>query len=164
MGCTGGAPNGCSPRPSNGFFKDNPFEGLPFACGNWHEAILHYALEVSIMSSIFCCRGQHIFCLLQPSLQSIHILLGSAIYSLLRLIGRLMDVLCLVFTSLLSAISCTSLAIFGFPLILTDISFLFWGIHCVPCTDVTILKNILIIPGRPPQWVWARDGLVRWVF
>jgi hypothetical protein len=42
----------------------------------------------------------------------------------LRLIGRLMDVLCLVFTSLLSAISCTSLAIFGFPLILTDISFL----------------------------------------
>jgi hypothetical protein len=76
------------------------------------------------MSSIFCCRGQHIFCLQQPSLQSIHILLGSAIYLLLRLIGRLMDVLCLVFTSLLSAISCTSLAIFGFPLILIDISFL----------------------------------------
>jgi ribonuclease HI len=23
----------------------------------------------------------------------------------------------------------------------------------VPCTDVTVLKNILIIPGRPPQWV-----------
>jgi len=23
----------------------------------------HYALEVSIMSSKFCCRGQHIFCL-----------------------------------------------------------------------------------------------------
>jgi hypothetical protein len=32
------------------------------------------------------------------------------------------------------------------------------------CTDVTVLKNILIIPGRPPQWVWARDGLVRLVF
>jgi hypothetical protein len=51
-------------------------------------------------------------------------LLGSAIYLLLRLIGRLMDVLCPAFTSLLSAIYCTSLAIFGFPLILTDISFL----------------------------------------
>jgi hypothetical protein len=33
------------------------------------------------------------------------------------------------------------------------------------CTDVTVLKNILLIPGRPPpQWVWARDGLVRLVF
>jgi hypothetical protein len=72
-----------------------------------------------------------------------------------------MDVLCLVFTSLLSAIFCNSLAIFGFPLILTDISFLSWGIHCMPYTDVTVLKNILIIPGCPPQWVWARDGLVR---
>jgi hypothetical protein len=29
------------------------------------------------------------------------------------------------------------------------------------CVDVTVFKNILIIPGRPPQWVWARDGLVR---
>ena len=37
------------------------------------------------MSSIFCCRGQRIFCLEQPSLQSIHILLGDAIYLLLRL-------------------------------------------------------------------------------
>jgi hypothetical protein len=31
----------------------------------------------------------------------------------------------------------------------------------MPCTDVIVLKNILIIPGCPPQWVWARDGLVR---
>jgi hypothetical protein len=61
-----------------------------------------------------------------------------------------MDIVCPVFTSLLLAISCTLLAIFGFPLILTDISFLSWGIHCVPCTDVTVLKNILKIPGRPP--------------
>ena len=57
MGCTGGAPNGCSPRPSNGFFKDNPFEGLPFACGNWHEAILHYALEVSYVINIMLQRS-----------------------------------------------------------------------------------------------------------
>jgi hypothetical protein len=42
----------------------------------------------------------------------------------LRLIGYLMDALCLVFTSHLLAIFCTSPAIFGFPLILTDISFL----------------------------------------
>jgi hypothetical protein len=42
----------------------------------------------------------------------------------LRLIGHLMDVPWLVFTSLLSVIFCTSPAIFGFPLILTDISFL----------------------------------------
>jgi hypothetical protein len=39
-------------------------------------------LEVSIMSSILCFRGQHVFCLLQPSSQSIHILLGGAIYLL----------------------------------------------------------------------------------
>jgi hypothetical protein len=32
------------------------------------------------------------------------------------------------------------------------------------CTDVTVLKNILIIPVCPPQWVWSRDGLVRLVF
>jgi hypothetical protein len=33
------------------------------------------------------------------------------------------------------------------------------------CTDVTVLENILIIPGRPlPQWVCSRDGLVRLVF
>ena len=61
-----------------------------------------------------------------------------------------MDVLCLVFMSFLSTIFCTPLAIFGFPLTLVDISFLSRGIHCVPCTDVTVLKNILIIPGRPP--------------
>ena len=42
----------------------------------------------------------------------------------LRLVGHLMDVPCLVFTSLLSVRFCTSPTIFGFPLILTDISFL----------------------------------------
>jgi hypothetical protein len=42
----------------------------------------------------------------------------------LRLIGRSMDVPWLVFMSLLSVRLCTSPAIFGFPLILTDISFL----------------------------------------
>jgi hypothetical protein len=42
----------------------------------------------------------------------------------LRLIGRSMDVPWLVFMSLLSVTLCTSPAIFGFPLILTDISFL----------------------------------------
>jgi hypothetical protein len=56
-------PMGVAPDLQMDFFKDNPFEGLPFVCGNWYEAILHYALEVSIMSSIFCCRGQRIFCL-----------------------------------------------------------------------------------------------------
>jgi hypothetical protein len=61
MGCTEGAPNGCSPRPSNGFFleKGNPFEGLLFVCKNWYEAISialwrsalchhYFAAEVSI--------------------------------------------------------------------------------------------------------------------
>jgi hypothetical protein len=69
-----------------------------------------------------------------------------------------MDVLCLVLTSLLSVISCTSLAIFGFPLILTDVSFLSCGIYRVPCTDVTVLKNILIIPGRPPPPMGVGKG------
>jgi hypothetical protein len=41
-----------------------------------------------------------------------------------RLIGRSMDVPWLVFMSLLSVRLCTSPAIFSFPLILTDISFL----------------------------------------
>jgi hypothetical protein len=42
----------------------------------------------------------------------------------LQLIERSMDVPWLVFMSLLSVRLCTSPAIFGFPLILTDISFL----------------------------------------
>jgi hypothetical protein len=75
------------------------------------------------MSSIFCFRGQHILSLAAEF--AIHpYLAGQCDLFALRLIGHLMDVLCLVFTSLLSAILCTSLAIFGFPLILTNISFL----------------------------------------
>jgi hypothetical protein len=46
MGCTGGAPNGCSPRPSNGFFKDNPFEGLPFE-------------KIGMKLFALCFGGQH---------------------------------------------------------------------------------------------------------
>jgi hypothetical protein len=46
---------------------------------------------------------------------------------------------------------CTLSAIFGFPLILADISLLSWSIHCIYCTYVTVLENILIIPGRPPN-------------
>jgi hypothetical protein len=120
------------------------------------------ALEVGIMSSTLCFRGQHyvIHIMLQ---RSACILSFSAEFVIrpylarwcnlfaLQLVGHLMDVPCLVFTSLLSVKFCTSPAIFGFPLILTDISFLSWGIHCMPCTDVTVLKNILIIPGRPPN-------------
>jgi hypothetical protein len=58
IGCTGGAPNGCSPRASSGFFENNPLEGLhqksfyfPLALC-WKSAlplILPYALEVSII-------------------------------------------------------------------------------------------------------------------
>jgi hypothetical protein len=36
-------------------------------------------------------------------------------------------------------------------LILAGISFLSWSIHCVYCTDVTVLKNILL--GVPPMGV-----------
>jgi hypothetical protein len=35
-------------------------------------------------------------------------------------------------------------------LILADISLLSWSIHCIYYTDVTVLENILIIPGHPP--------------
>jgi hypothetical protein len=50
----------------------------------YRSALCHqyYASEVSIVSSILCFRGQHVFCLLQPSSQSTHILLGGAIYLL----------------------------------------------------------------------------------
>jgi hypothetical protein len=47
--------------------------------------------------------------------------------------------------------TCTLSAIFGFPLILADISLLSWSIHCIYCTDVTVLENILIILGVPPN-------------
>jgi hypothetical protein len=30
---------GVAPDLQMDFFKDNPFEGLPFVCRNWHEAI-----------------------------------------------------------------------------------------------------------------------------
>jgi hypothetical protein len=43
------------------------------------------------------------------------------------------------------------MAIFGFPLISTDIFFLPQYIHCVYCIDVNCLENLLEIPGRPPN-------------
>jgi hypothetical protein len=50
--------------------------------------------------------------------------------------------------------TCTFSAIFGFPLILVGISLLSWSIHCIYCTDVIVLENILIISGRlPPMGV-----------
>jgi hypothetical protein len=45
--------------------------------------LLSNALEVSIMSSTLCFRGQHTFLFLKLSTRSAHILLG--------LIGRLID-------------------------------------------------------------------------
>jgi hypothetical protein len=62
IGCTEGAPNGCSPRASSGFFADNPLEGLHFKSSQksllssicaFSEVSLvlvsPYALEVSIL-------------------------------------------------------------------------------------------------------------------
>jgi hypothetical protein len=76
------------------------------------------------MSSILCFRGQHVFLSFAAEFKIHPYLARWCNLFALRLIGHLMDVLCLVFTSLLSAIFCTSPAIFGFPLILTGISFL----------------------------------------
>ena len=64
MGCTGGAPNGCSPRASSGFLKiihSKVFISCPFAEN--HPLFLPNALEVGIMSLILCFRGQRVFCL-----------------------------------------------------------------------------------------------------
>jgi hypothetical protein len=86
------------------------------------------------MSSILCFRGQHY--VINIMLQRSCILSFAAEFVIrpylarwcnlfaLRLIGHLMDVPWLVFMSLLSVRFCTSPAIFDFPLILTDISFL----------------------------------------
>jgi hypothetical protein len=87
------------------------------------------------MSSILCFRGQHyVISIMHP--RSARILSFAAEFVIrpylarwcnlfaLRPIGHLMDVPWLVFTSLPSVRFCTSPAIFGFPLILTDISFL----------------------------------------
>jgi hypothetical protein len=73
------------------------------------------------MSSILCFRGQHY--VINIMLQRSACILSFAA-EFVRLIGHLMDVPWLVFTSLLSVRFCTSPAIFDFPLILTDISFL----------------------------------------
>jgi hypothetical protein len=88
------------------------------------------------MSSILCFRGQHY--VINIMLQRSACILSFAVEFVIRpylarwcnlfalqLIGHLMDVPWLVFTSLLSVRFCTSPAIFGFPLIFTDISFLF---------------------------------------
>jgi hypothetical protein len=61
-GCTGGAPNGCSPRASSGFLKiihSKVFISCPFAEN--HPFFLSNAFEVSIMLLILCFRGQRIF-------------------------------------------------------------------------------------------------------
>jgi hypothetical protein len=76
------------------------------------------------MSSILCFRGQHVFCLFAAEFVIRPYLARWCNLFALRLIGHLMDVPWLVSTSLLSVIFCTSPAIFGFPLILTDFSFL----------------------------------------
>jgi hypothetical protein len=87
------------------------------------------------MPSTLCFRGQHyvINIMLQRSACILSFAAEFTIHSCLarwcnlfapQLIGHLMDVPWLVFTSLLSVRFCTSPAIFGFPPILTDISFL----------------------------------------
>jgi hypothetical protein len=137
MGCTEGAPNGCSPRALSGFLKtilSKVFTSCPFAVSHIFSLFLN-ALEVGIMSSILCFRGQHyVISIMHP--RSARILSFAAEFVIrpylarwcnlfaLRPIGHLMDVPWLVFTSLPSVRFCTSPAIFGFPLILTDISFL----------------------------------------
>jgi hypothetical protein len=61
-------------------FENNPLEGLHFVLfSENHPFLLSNALEVSIMSSTLCFRGQHTF-FLKPSTRSTHILLGLAIY------------------------------------------------------------------------------------
>jgi hypothetical protein len=92
------------------------------------------ALGVGAMSSILCFRGQHyVISIMHP--RSARILSFAAEFMIrpylarwcnlfaLRPIGHLMDVPWLLFTLLPSVRFCTSPAIFGFPLILTDISF-----------------------------------------
>jgi hypothetical protein len=75
------------------------------------------------MSSILCFRGQHYFVFEAEFVICPYLARWCNLFDL-RLIGRSMDVPWLVFMSLLSVRFCTSLTIFGFPLILTDISFL----------------------------------------
>jgi hypothetical protein len=62
-------------------FENNPLEGLHFVLfSENHPFLLSNALEVSIMSSTLCFRGQHTFLFLKPSTRSAHFLLGLAIY------------------------------------------------------------------------------------
>jgi hypothetical protein len=93
------------------------------------------SVKVGMMPSALCFGGQHyvINIMLQRSACILSFAAEFTIHPYLarwcnlfalRLIGHLMYALCLFFTSLLSAIFCTSSAIFGFPLILADISFL----------------------------------------
>jgi hypothetical protein len=92
------------------------------------------ALEVGIMLSILCFRGQHyvINIMLQRSACIFSFAAEFVIRPYLarwcnlfalRLIGHLMDVPWLVHVASIVRF-CTSPTIFGFPLILTDISFL----------------------------------------
>jgi hypothetical protein len=75
---------GCSPRALSGYLKII----RPKVFISWclffflrdHPFLLSNALEVSIMSSTLCFRGQLTFLSLNPSTRSAHILLGLAIY------------------------------------------------------------------------------------
>jgi hypothetical protein len=62
-------------------FENNPLEGLHLTLFfRNHPLLLSNALEISIISSTLCFRGQHTFLSLKSSTLSARILLGLAIY------------------------------------------------------------------------------------
>jgi hypothetical protein len=69
IGCTEGAPNGCSPRASSRFFADNPLEGLHFryyqksflsSTRVFSEVSLALTLPCALEVSIFASSGMMI--------------------------------------------------------------------------------------------------------
>jgi hypothetical protein len=79
IGCTEGAPNGCSPRALSGFLKIIRSKVLVSCCLFFlrnHPFLLSNALEISIISSTLCFRDQHSFLSSKSSMRSVHILLG----------------------------------------------------------------------------------------
>jgi hypothetical protein len=75
--CTEGAPNGCSPRALSGLLKI--IHSKVFISHCFLEIILSFssnALEISIISSTLCFRGQHTVLPSRSSMRFAHILLG----------------------------------------------------------------------------------------
>jgi hypothetical protein len=153
MGCTGGAPNGCSPRPSNGFF-------LKII----HSKVFLLPVKTGMKLFALCFGGQHyvINILLQRSAYILSLAAEFAIHPYLAIYLLLR----LDWTFDGRSLSSPHIASVGHILYFSSdpywylIFVLRYLLHALHGCD-HFEKYTDNSWASPPQWVWARDGLVR---